>query len=78
MEKEAEAQRGQMAYPSLHIWVAEPTPVSKSPDSKFKAFLLYPFFQITKQGYTKGKEPDTKNYILYDSVNVKFLETAKL
>lgn len=39
--------------PNLHIWVAEPILVSKSPDSKFKPSLLYPFFQITKQGYTK-------------------------
>lgn len=34
--------------------------------------------QITKQDYTKSKEPHTKDYILYDSINVKFLEMAKL
>lgn len=33
---------------------------------------------MTKQDYTKWKEPDTKDYIVYDSINVKFLEVAKL
>lgn len=56
MEKEAEIQRRQMVYPSSDIWVAEPTIVPKSPDSKFKAFPFCPFFQITKQDYTKWKE----------------------
>lgn len=72
MEKAAKAKRGQMAYPSLDIWVTGPTLVYKSPDSKFKAFVLYPFFQITKQDYTKWKEPDMKYYILYDSLMSNF------
>ena len=48
MEKAAEAQRRQMAYPSLYIWVAEIILLSRSPDSKLKAFLLYPILIHTK------------------------------
>lgn len=35
------------------ILVREPTLLSKSPDSKFRAFLPYPFIQINKQDYAK-------------------------
>ena len=58
-EKEAEAQRGQMADPSWYLWVAELALLSRSPDSKLKAFLLYPFLI-----HTKWKEPDTKDHLL--------------
>lgn len=33
---------------------------------------------MTKQDYIKRKKPDTKDYIVYDSINIKFLEVAKL
>lgn len=55
MEKEAERSRGAGGLPKFTHLVAEPTLASKSPDFKFKAFLLYPFIQITKQNNTNQR-----------------------
>lgn len=60
----------------IHL-VAKPTLVSKSPESKFKAFLLYPF-KLLNRITLNQRSHIQKTTILYDSINVKFLEMAKL
>lgn len=44
---------GTSGIPKFTRLEAEPTLVSKSPDSKLKAVLLYPFIQINERNYTE-------------------------